>query len=249
MLLYRGTDGSVAVEVRRYDDAIELTRDGILHTSYSPDMPLTGDVWDCLALGSLLLPAPPKNVLVLGLGGGAVVNLLSRYQNCERLVAVDLSKMCLNLFERFFCDADADLDLKLVHQNAREFVENYDGAPFDYVVDDVFREDDDGEPIRAIEFSFAWYETLCSLMTPDGVLVANFGDADERRQSCLNELDFDSSEENALVLRSTESLNEIVALTSRRADSRFFWSQVRKHPAWGTSDARKLMTVKAGLFR
>ena len=249
MLLYRGRDGPVSVEVHRYDDAIELTRDGILHTSYSPDTPLTGDVWDCLAMGSLLLPDRPQNVLVLGLGGGAVVNLLSRYQHCRRLVAVDLSPLSLELFERFFCDAHADLELELIHQNADAFVRNYDGALFDYVVDDVFCEDDNGEPIRAIPFSFDWYNALCALMTPDGVLVANFGDSAERRRSCLADVDFEASDENALVLRSTESLNEIVALTTKRADARYFWTQVRNHPVWGTPAARRIMTLKTGIFR
>ena len=45
--------------------------------------------------------------------------------------------------------------------DARRFVEDYTGEPFDYVIDDVFCEDDDGEPIRAIAFDDDWYGKVC----------------------------------------------------------------------------------------
>ena len=49
--------------------------------------------------------------------------------------------------------------------DARRFVEDYTGEPFDYVIDDVFCEDDDGEPIRAIAFDDDWYGKVCRIMT------------------------------------------------------------------------------------
>ena len=66
-------------------------------------------------------------------------------------------------------------------------------------------------------------------MTAEGVLVANFGDSDERARSCLPELDLEASAENALVLRSTESLNEIVVLTEHKATPNAFWTALRRH--------------------
>lgn len=249
MLLYRTVDDGVDVQVRRYEGTTELWRDGILHTSYSSDEPVTGDVWDCLALPSLLLPAAPEKVLILGLGGGAALNLLSKYQKSKHIVAVDLSPVCIKVFDRFFRDCSDSSHIELVQSDARTFVEEYDGSPFDYVVDDVFCEDEEGEPIRAIRFDDGWYEKLCSIMMPDGVLVANFGDSDERMQSCLPNIDFEASQENALVLRSTESLNEIVVLTENLASPSKFWSALRNHPHWGSREARKNLTLKARQFK
>ncbi len=244
MLLYRTVDDGVDVEVHRFDSTTELWRDGVLHTSYSSGEPVTGDVWDCLALPSVLLPKSPANVLILGLGGGAALNLLSKYQHCSRVVGVDLSEVCIDVYTRFFSDFSMQSAVELVHCEARRFVEQYSGEPFDYVVDDVFCEDKNGEPIRAIPFDLDWYDTLCSVMTPDGVLVANFGDRDERVRSCLREIDFEHSSENGLVLRSTESLNEIVVLTGLSATPNKFWAALRQHEIWGGSRAREGLTVK-----
>ena len=249
MLLYRTMDEGIEVEVRRFDSTTELWRDGVLHTSYSSEEPVTGDVWDCLALPSILLPTPPQRVLILGLGGGAALNLLSKYQHCPSIVAVDLSPVCIDIFDRFFRDCDLSSKITLVHNDARSFVESYKGPAFDYVIDDVFCEDDDGEPIRAIEFDEEWYGELCQVMTAESVLVANFGDSDERMNSCLSELDFDNSRENGLVLRSTESLNEIVALTEHQASPRKFWGALQGHPVWGSREAKRGLTVKTRALR
>ena len=249
MLLYRTVDDGVDVEVHRFDSTTELWRDGVLHTSYSSAEPVTGDVWDCLALPSVLVPDGPKHALILGLGGGAALNLLSKYQHCARIVAVDLSPVCIDVFNRFFKDCSNRSDVDVIHIDARRFVEDYAGEPFDYVIDDVFCEDDDGEPVRAIAFDDDWYGKVCSIMTAQGVLVANFGDSNERAHSCLAELDFEASAENALVLRSTESLNEIVALTQHKATPNAFWAALRQHKAWGSAKARRGLTVKTRTLR
>ena len=244
MLLYRTIDDGVEVEVRRYESTTELWRDGILHTSYCADTPVTGDVWDCLALPSILLPTPPQRVLILGLGGGAALNLLSKYQHCPKIVAVDLSPVCIDIFDRFFRDCYSESEIELVQKDARCFVDEYQGLPFDYVVDDVFCEDDEGEPVRAIAFDDQWYGDLCRLMTPESVLVANFGDSDERMRSCLPDIDFEQSRENGMVFRSTESLNEIVVLTENKASPRKFWSALQSHPSWGSLEAKRGLTLK-----
>ena len=249
MLLYRTIDEGVEVEVRRYDSTTELWRDGILHTSYCADEPVTGDVWDCLALPSILLPRRPQRALILGLGGGAALNLLSKYQQCPQIVAVDLSPVCIDIFDRFFRDCDSGSEIELVQKDARLFVEEYQGEAFDYLVDDVCCEDEDGEPVRAIEFDETWYGNLCQLMTPESVLVANFGDSDERMSSCLPEIDFDESSENGMVFRSTESLNEIVVLTENKASPRKFWSALQSHPAWGSTKAKRGLTLKTRQLR
>lgn len=151
---------------------MRLYRDGVFHSQYNPDKPVTGGVWDVLMLPALFYPAGQiNNVLVLGVGGGAVLRLIGQFVSPGRITGVELDPVHIRIAKRFF-GVSSKL-VNLVEADAVQWLQNYQGEPFDMIIDDLFGEED-GEPIRAIEADLAWTETLLDHLSEQGVLVMNF---------------------------------------------------------------------------
>lgn len=161
--------GNARYEIRTAGRSVRLYTNGVLHTQYHPQRAATGGVWDLLALPALALPQPPK-VLLLGVGGGAAVHLLRRWYPGVQITGVDLSGVHLTLAKRFFHLQGSDL--QLIHADARQFVTEYRGTPFDLVIEDLFN-DSGRQPVRAIDADRHWCRQLDRLVGQRGALVIN----------------------------------------------------------------------------
>ena len=181
-LLWRRTIGGRTYEVRSAGRTRRLVVDRVLHTAWNPAAPLTGAVWDPLALAALLARGGrPRSVLLLGLGGGAAVRLLRRHLAPERIVAVESDPVHVEVARRFFGVGGAGVEVVLA--DARRWVRDAAGERFDVVIDDLFGEAG-GEPVRAAG-GRAWWRRLARLVSGEGVLVANFAEAEDLRASGL----------------------------------------------------------------
>ena len=179
-LLWHARRRGVDYEVRSAGRTRRLYTNGVLHTQYNPNHALTGSVWDLLLLPALLQPGRAfERVLVLGVGGGAVINLLRRHLQVDALVGVELDGLHLRLARRFFDLGGAGIDL--VQADARDWLADYAGEAFDLIIDDLFTEVD-GEPARAITATPAWLRLLDSHLTRRGMLVMNFPGGRDLRQ-------------------------------------------------------------------
>ena len=70
-LLWSEQDGDSRYEVRSAGNTRRLYTNGVFHSQYNPNNPVTGSVWDLLLLPAFFLPpGRPRRVLVLGVGGG-----------------------------------------------------------------------------------------------------------------------------------------------------------------------------------
>lgn len=168
-IIFTQQSGDTRYEVRTAGRSVRLYTNGVLHTQHRPQRRCSGGVWDLLALPALALPRPPR-VLLLGVGGGAAVHLLRDWYPGTHITGVDLNPVHLTLARRFF--GLEGPDLQLVHADARQFVADYDGAPFDLLIEDLFS-DSEGEPERAIEADQHWSRQLDRLVSADGALVIN----------------------------------------------------------------------------
>ena len=124
------------VEVQRGRRGRALRIDGTFASWYAPGSPLTGSVWDALALPLLLLPPPRRrSVLVLGLGGGSAARVARCIAPRARIVGVERSAEVLRAARRWF-DLDA-LDLEVVRADARSYLATTRRC-FDAILEDVF---------------------------------------------------------------------------------------------------------------
>ncbi len=178
--------GSTLYEVRTAGNTRRLYSNGIFHTQYNPRHPVTGNVWDLLLLPAFL--APPgmvQRVLVLGVGGGAVIQQLRHFLQPACIVGVELNPVHLQVARRFFAVKGAGV--KLYQQEARRWLEAYQGPRFDLIIEDLFGEQE-GEPVRAVEADTDWMQLLDRHLAPQGILVMNFPALRELKACALFQL-------------------------------------------------------------
>lgn len=167
-------------EVRSAGQTRRLYTDGVFHSQYNPRNPVTGSIWDLLLLPAFFFPKEKvRRILVLGVGGGAVIQQFKYFLEPEYIVGVELNPNHLYVARNYFGVTHSNV--KLVEADAKRWVENYRGQPFDLVVDDLFAEQD-GEPVRAIEVNGAWFKSLSKIVSGNGGLVFNFVSSKQLRE-------------------------------------------------------------------
>ena len=180
-VIWQKTVNGKRYEVRAAGQTQRLYTDGVFHSQYNPNKTLTGNVWDLLSLPSFFLaPEQVRRVLVLGVGGGAVMHQLASWYPDTDITGIELDKTHLAIARRFFHLKGKHITL--IQQDAIDWVKRYRGLPFDLVIDDLFAEEK-GEPLRVIAASKSWLGHLARLMTTHGALVMNFTEAKDLREA------------------------------------------------------------------
>ncbi|MCW8840313.1 MAG: hypothetical protein OQK96_04985, partial [Gammaproteobacteria bacterium] len=157
-----------------------LYTNGVFHSQYNPNNPVTGSVWDLLMLPAFFAPQRIRRVLVLGVGGGAVIRQLNHFLRPELIVGVELNPVHLEVARDYF---DVEARNVALHQaDAILWLRQYRGEPFDLIIEDLFS-DNGGDPQRVIEADAPWLRLLLKRLSPQGVLVINFGSQTELRCS------------------------------------------------------------------
>lgn len=168
-------------EVRRAGSSVRLYTDGVFHSQFNPNTPFSANLWALLLLPACWLPVGAvRRVLVLGVGGGAVIRLSHELLAPDAVIGVDNCRTHLHIARRFFGVGAARA--ALVHADARGWLDAYSGPPFDLVIDDLFGEAG-GDPVRAVAADRSWMASLARHLTPTGVLAMNFVETPELRDA------------------------------------------------------------------
>ena len=179
-LLWSRQTGATRYEVRTAGNSLRLYTDGVFHSQYNPTNPITGSVWDLLFLPAFFYPPQRiKRVLVLGVGGGAVIRQLLHFVEPDEIVGVELDSTHLMLAKKYF--GLRNKKITLIKADAAQWARGYRGAKFDLIIDDVFAEQN-GTPARAIPADVKWFNLLLKHLSPSGVLVSNFISNREMKQ-------------------------------------------------------------------
>ncbi len=170
-LLWERTENDTHYSVRRSGGSIRLYTNRVFHSQWNPKIPFAGGIWDCLSLPALhRQPGEIKRVLLLGVGGGAVIKQLQQLDDFSCIVAVEIDQLHLEIAQRWF-DVSASA-VSLVHDDAIDWIRQYEGPAFDLIIDDLFGHDA-GEPMRACALDIQWLENIRHRLTPSGILVTN----------------------------------------------------------------------------
>ncbi len=174
----RKTD-SCHYEVRTAGNSVRLYKNNVFHSQWNNTRPLSNGVWDLLFLPALLLPdIEIKRVLVLGVGGGAVINQFTQLLAPVAIIGVELDAVHIQIARRFFGVQQESVEL--VQADALDWISRYKGEKFDVIIEDLFTEKN-GEPYRIAEATAPWFRQLKKHLQPEGVLVVNFEDAMQMR--------------------------------------------------------------------
>jgi len=178
-LLWSYEEDGNRYEVRSAGASLRLYRNGVHHSQWNPDRPLSGSVWDLITLPALHRPpASLQDGLMLGFGAGAVARQLCDLAGLKRLVGVEWDPMHLSIAQGFFeCPAAC----QLVAADAVEWVYDAGTEPvFDLIIDDLYGEEA-GLPVRCAPLDVEWFSRLVQLLRPGGMLVLNTIEPDQIR--------------------------------------------------------------------
>jgi spermidine synthase len=216
-LLWSREVGGVRYEVRTAGRTRRLYTDGVFHSQFNPERPAGGSVWDLLMLPAFFLPPESvRRVLVLGVGGGAVIRLLQHFVGPESVVGVELNPVHLSVARRFFGVGGPGVALH--RADAVQWMSQYRGEPFDLIIDDLFG-GSGGVPVRAVGADPQWFRSLLRPLAPGGALVMNFADTEELGRAWYGSAAVRRRFEAGFRLSTAQNENAVGVFLRRAADS------------------------------
>lgn len=244
-ILWKKQTRNGLLEIRSAGQTKRMYCNGVLHSQYNPNAPLTGDVWDSMALAPAF--APPKQVqrvLVLGVGGGACLRLIGQHFRPQLIAGVELDALRVQLAKRFF--GLKGKRFKLYCDNAVNWMKRYKGDPFDLIIDDIFGEID-GEPQRFIPLTESWTQLLCRHLSPAGLLAVNTLCAQELEASPLAQCtSYQKRFQHGYQFQHPQSENAIGVFSPFETTSRQFRNRLKTLEGLETQTGRKKLnfTIK-----
>ena len=228
-ILWERKQHGVLYQVRTAGKTRRLYADGVCHTQYHPDKIVTGSVWDLLLLPAFFLsPNTTKNVLMLGLGGGALVHLYKHFIHPDKVTAVELDETHIYVAKRFFKLKQSAVDI--VQGDAHAWLHKYRGPSFDIIIDDLFSHQD-GIPQRAVEANQSWFEVLTRNVKEQGLLVMNFADRQELNASAYKKNTSIENRFRSVYQFSNRILeNRIVVFSKENLDKTVFRNNLEQYP-------------------
>ncbi|WP_323844019.1 methyltransferase domain-containing protein [Microbulbifer magnicolonia] len=173
-LLWQKRMGGSLYQVRSHGASVRLYSNGVFHSQWNSRDPLKGSLWELLLLPAFFLPEHRiRSVLLLGVGGGALIRLLQQFFQPDRIVGVDLDATHLRIARKYFGVRDAELVCADADSFVSSQLDSGESVSFDLIVDDLFGHGT-GEPERTVAADRPWCEKLLRLLHSDGLLVSNF---------------------------------------------------------------------------
>lgn len=228
-ILWAKSEGETRYEVRRAGGSLRLYTNGVFHSQFNPNQPVTGSVWDLLLLPGFLVPIGNiRRVLVLGVGGGAVIRQLEHFLKPVQVVGVEINPVHIEVAEKFFGLADSGVELH--HADAADWVRRFRGERFDMIIDDLYGEEH-GEPVRGVAADTSWARQLLKRLNPGGVLVSNFISSRELHDSAyLSDAKIKDRFISAFRLTTPLYNNVVGAFLRAHSSSRFLRQQLQAFP-------------------
>ncbi len=123
-----------------------------------------------MAMSGLLFNPNPKNIMIVGLGGGTLPLALNEIFPQAKIQTVEIDPAVIGVAKRFFNFTETAKN-KIIQQDARVFAKRaaLQKQQFDLIILDAFNGDYIPEHLMTQEF----LTEVQNLLSPDGVLVAN----------------------------------------------------------------------------
>jgi len=235
-IIWELDSNSTNYQVRTAGNSIRLYSNGVFHSQFNPQRPFCGQLWDLLSL-PCLFPDPREihNVLILGVGGGAVIKQLQILLDRPHITGIDIDPTHLHIAQHFF---DVNSTVNLVCADAVSWVSEHKGKKFDLIVDDLFFEKD-GEPHRAVQADDFWMSLLMQHLSSNGLLVSNFVSRQEFRDCAILQNDALWQQFPSIFqLSTTLTENRIGIFLKKRGDNNHWRRQLLSHPEINTKELR-----------
>lgn len=175
-VIWKKTKANNKYKVTRVGGAIRLYRNKVLHSQWNANKPVSGKLWDLFLLSSFDSKKSINRVLVLGAGGGAIINLIHHFFPKCHVDAIDLDDTHLYVASKFF--KVSKKYCTLIHDDVKSWLAVNQSKQYDLIIDDVFFESNN-IPYRSVKAQALWVESLLDRLRKQGSLVINFADKKE----------------------------------------------------------------------
>ncbi|MFK7794679.1 MAG: spermidine synthase [Gammaproteobacteria bacterium] len=179
-VIWKKTIASNKYKVTNAGGAVRLYRNKVLHSQWNASKPVSGKLWDLFLLSSFDGKMPINKVLVLGAGGGAIINLIHHFFPKCHVDAIDLDDTHLYIAKKYF--KVSNKHCTLIHDDVKSWLAINRDKKYDLIIDDVFFESDN-IPYRSVQVQAHWVESLLKRLKKQGALVINFADKKEWAKS------------------------------------------------------------------
>lgn len=169
-------------------------------------------------MGFLLFVAQPRNILLLGLGGGSLAKYCHRHLPLARITVVEISPDVIAFRDEFHVPRD-DARFKVVCADAADFLDA-SREQFDVILVDAFDRCGFAESVSVPKF----YASVCQRLSSSGVLVANLAGTKDERTAHLGMI-HETFGDNILAVPVADEENQVV-FAFRNRDFQPRWPQV-----------------------
>ena len=181
-------------------------------------------------------PGHIRRILLLGVGGGAVIHLLHHYVQPAVIDAIELNPVHLHVARRYF-DVTPSI-ANLIFADGINWLQNYTGPRYDMIIDDMFGEEG-GKPIRVADLDYSWLSTLRKHLSPEGFIVLNTMDSRTlKHAACFTHAQLAKSFKSAYQLDLPIYNNAVGAVFRQPVQARDLRRRLSQHPALSRLDFR-----------
>lgn len=171
-------------------------------------------------LAFLLFHPDPREVLMVGLGGGSMARFIHQRMLHARVTVVEINPGVVTVARKYFNFPDEDGRLEIVIGDGAEAVPRRP-ASCDVLVVDGFV---NGSPAKDL-CAQSFYESAFAALRPGGVMVANFMSDDKRIETYCRRIE-ESFGRNPVLLLAEEEDN-LIAFALREGPPRIAWSDLK----------------------
>jgi len=168
----------------------------------------------------LLFHPSPRDMLLVGLGGGSMARFIHQRMPRTRVTVVEIDPGVVNVARRYFRFPEEDARLGIVIGDGGEVVPQRP-ASCDVLVVDGFV---NGSPARSL-CTRSFYDGAFAALRPGGVMVANFMSDDKRIETHCGRIAESFGRSPTLLLAEEE--DNYVAFALRGGPARIRWTQLK----------------------
>jgi spermidine synthase len=138
------------------------------YSYYHPDILFTGLGWDAQTASTLLLRRPPRNILILGLGGATVARQCRVLYPHAEIVGVEINGDVIKLaYEHFNLDS---INVFVIGKAGQDYLKRT-RRRFDAIIDDMWWPE--LHSVKPLYVEPKWAELVRSRLNPEGLYAVN----------------------------------------------------------------------------
>jgi len=168
----------------------------------------------------LLFRPKPRDVLMVGLGGGSMARFIHQRMLQARVTVVEINPGVVAVARRYFHFPEEDARLEIVIGDGAELVPRRP-ASCDVLVVDGFV---NGSPAKDL-CTQSFYDGAFAALRPGGVMVANFMSDDKRIETYCKRIEESFGRGPALLLAEEE--DNFIAFALRGGPPRIAWAELK----------------------